>query len=389
MPATQQPSESSARNTLPPGTSAGMFTLSHEDVTRLLTEETPDIRIDVLKKVAHAHSQRQYSLHELAIAEQLLRVLMRDTEVSVREALATALRSNPHVPRDIIMGLSKDVDSVAVTVLEHSNVLTDADLIALVASTKHPTKPSAVARRDNVSEELSTALVSTRNPQIVAQLMKNPKASIPEQALQAILQDHGKNQELTTMLAQRPNLPATVVEKIISLVSETLAESLRVQYNISPSTIAAETEKTREIATLKLVDGHVNTRDVEKLVDQLQVFGRLTPSMILTSLCRGNLYFFETSLARLSNIPVRNAQLLIHDKGGLGFKALYAKAGLPDKFLAPCKLLLEVVADLQRMGHVGSGGAYANMLAQKLLARAAGKDIENLSYIIALIRQHA
>src|SRR6202000_3057862 len=105
----------------------------------------------------------------------------------------------------------------------------------------------------------------------------------------------------------------------------------------------------------------------EKLTAQLQVFGRLPPSMILTSLCRGNLYFFETSLARLSNIPVRNAQLLIHDKGGLGFKALYAKAGLPDKFFQACKLLLEVVADLQRSGEGGKRDGYANLLAQKLL----------------------
>jgi hypothetical protein len=44
---------------------------------------------------------------------------------------------------------------------------------------------------------------------------------------------------------------------------------------------------------------------------------------------------------------------------------------------------------MQRAGEGGNGGEYANALAQKLLARADGKNIENLSYIIALIRQHA
>jgi uncharacterized protein (DUF2336 family) len=236
---------------------------------------------------------------------------------------------------------------------------------------------------------VSAALVETHNPQIVVQLIKNPTANIPEESLRVILQDHGQNADMMNTMAQRPELPVTIVEKIITLVSDTLAENLRVRYSVSSTAIAAESEKTREIATLKLVDGKPNTHDVEKLVDQLQVFGRLTPSMILTSLCRGNLYFFETSLARLSNVPVKNAQLLIHDKGGLGFKALYAKAGLPDKFFIACKFLLEVVADMQRAGEGGHGGAYANALASKLLARAAGKDVENLSYIIALVRQHA
>jgi uncharacterized protein (DUF2336 family) len=387
MPATPQPPESPAHQALHSSSTAS-FALSHEDVTRLLTEETPDIRIDVLRKVAINHAERKYSLREFAAAEQILRILVRDTEVSVREALALALKDNPHVPRDIILSLARDVDTVALPVIESSSVLTDADLISLIQSTKHADKPSAVARRHRLSPEVSAALVETRNAQIVAQLMKNPNAILPEEMLQVVLRDHGKNPDIMDTLAQRPGLPVTIVEKIITLVSDSLAESLRVRYSISPTTIAAETEKTREIATLRLVDGEINTRDVEKLVDQLQVFGRLTPSMILTSLCRGNLYFFETSLARLSGIPVRNAQLLIHDKGGLGFKALYGKAGLPDKFFTACKLLLEVVAEMQRAGEGGSGGSYANALAQRLLARSAGKDVENLSYIIALIRQH-
>lgn len=369
------------------GASESLLALSSKDVQRLLTEETPDVRIDVLRKVALAHAERKYSLHEFTIAEQILRVLVRDTELSVRESLAMSLKDNPQVPHDIIIALARDADTVALPIIESSEVLTDADLIAVVQSTKHANRPSAVARRKTLSREVSAALVGTHNPQVVAQLMKNTGAVISEETLHSVLRDHSKNSEVTGTMAQRPGLPLTIVEKVITLVSDTLAESLRLQYSVSAGTIAAETEKTREISTLKLVDGQTNMREVEKLVEQLQVFGRLTPSIILTSLCRGNLHFFETSLARLSNIPVRNAQLLIHDKGGLGFKALYGKAGLPDKFFNACKLLLEVVAELQRPGT--SAGSYANTLAQKLLARAAGKDIENLSYIIALIRQHA
>lgn len=361
------------------------FTLSEADVERLLSDDSSDVRADIIKKVAEDHQRQNYSLRELALAEQIFRLMLKDTEIVVRESLATSLKDNPHVPRDVILSLTQDIDRVAAPVLEYSPVLSDTDIITLLKAAKNQEgKPLAIARRKHISETVAVALVQTQNLQAVAQLMSNPGAKIPEPSYHEALRNHGKNGSVATAIAHRPDLPLTVVESVITLVSDTLANVLRSQYHLPAATASAETEKTREIATLRLIDGQqINPRDVEKLVDQLQAFGRLTPSIILTSLCRGNLYFFETSLARLSHIPVRNAQLLIHDKGGLGFKALYAKAGLPEKFLIPSRMLLEIVAENAR----NNQPQLANQLAQKLIQKAGGQNIENLSYLLALIRQ--
>lgn len=363
------------------------FVLSEGDVERLLGDDSADARADIIKKVAEVHQQQKYSLRELALAEQIFRLMLKDTESSVREMLANSLKDNPHIPRDIIITLTQDSERVAAPVLEYSPVLSDTDIIALLQIAKQQdAKPVAIAKRKHISEAVAVALVQTQNIQAVTQLMSNPGAKIPERSYHEALRNHGKESSVATAIAHRPDLPITVVESVITLVSESLASVLRTQYHVAPSTVSAETDKTREIATLRLIDGQqTNPRDVEKLVDQLQAFGRLTPSIILTSLCRGNLYFFETSLARLSNIPIRNAQLLIHDKGGLGFKALYAKAGLPEKFLIPSRMLLEIVAENSRNGQP----QIANQLAQRLIQKAGGQNIENLSYLLALIRQSA
>lgn len=368
------------------GATAGLV-LSEEDVESLLRDDGTEARIDVIKKIATEHGSQHYSLRELALAEQIFRLMLKDTEISVREALAISLKDNPHVPRDVIIALSGDIDRVAMPILENSPVLSDTDIVAILKVAKeHETKALAIAKRKHISETVAVALVQTRNIQAVTQLMSNPTAKIPEQSFHDAIKHHGKEGTVATAIAHRPDLPITVVESVITLVSDSLASVLRTQYHLAPSTVSAETEKTREIATLRLVDGHqVSQHDVEKLVDQLKAFGRLTPSIILTSLCRGNLHFFETSLARLSTIPVRNAQLLIHDKGGLGFKALYAKAGLPEKFLVPARMLLEIVADNIRSGQ----SLAADVLAQKLIQKSGGQNIENLSYILALIRQSA
>jgi len=361
--------------------------LNERDIERLLTEHTPDARIDVLDKIAGAHMGRQYSLYDFTIAEQIMRILVKDTEVSVREALALRLKDNPYIPNDIIVALANDTDTVALPVLEKSPVLSDSDLITLIQSGRNSLKQSAIAIRKPVSKDVSIALVATHSGEVVTKLAKNHDADIPPEAYHEIIRDHGTDRTIMQAVSERPNLPATIVEKVIALVSDSLASNLQIKYDVAPTIASAETEKTREIATLMLVDGESDHQNVDKLVEQLHSFHRLTPSIILTSLCRGNLYFFETSLAHLSNIPVRNAQVLIHDKGGLGFKALYSKAALPDKFFAACRELLEVIVALRRKHNSLTGIDYANTVIHNLLAATSGKNIENLSYIIALIRQ--
>ena len=363
--------------------------LSKEEIKRLLSDQSSQTRIEVTTRIAALHQEKKFSMKELAIAEQFMRILVRDTELLVRENLALRLSDNPNVPRDIIQLLANDTESVALPVIEKSPVLSDAELISLVSVCSDIDRLKAVASRKPLSKEVSAKLIETKQEPVITHLVTNHTADIPYEKYYDLLKYYSKNKPMMEAVAKRPNLPVTIVEKIISIVSESVAEQLRTRYSMKTSKIAAETEKTREVATLKLVGAEEDKEEVEKLVEQLLSFHRLTPSIILTSLCRGNLYFFETSLARLSHIPTHNAQVLIHDKGGNGFKALYHKADLPEKFFAACRILLEVVSELKLQKCNPESTGYSHILATSLLNKTAGKDIENLSYIIALIRQSA
>ena len=80
------------------------------------------------------------------MAEDIFRIMGKDTEVRVREALSQNLKEKPNVPHDIAVSLAKDVDSVSLPVLQFSEVLSDADLIEIVRS-QDPAKPVAIAQR--------------------------------------------------------------------------------------------------------------------------------------------------------------------------------------------------------------------------------------------------
>jgi len=187
---------------------------------------------------------------------------------------------------------------------------------------------------------------------------------------------------------QKGGIPIAIIEKLIAKVSDSIGLKLKKKYNLTEAGARQETDRSRELATLKLTEGAVPDAEVETLIAQLQTFGRLTPSIILTSLCRGNLRFFETALATLSNIPTQNAKVLIGDKGNLGFKALYDKSGLPESMFRAAKLVLDVTMELADDGAVPGGLHYANRVVERIFIHSDGQEIENLSYIIALIRQN-
>ncbi|MEI7668838.1 MAG: DUF2336 domain-containing protein [Pseudomonadota bacterium] len=364
--------------------------LSKEDVERLLNDKTFDARINVIDKITNESSQARYSLDELAVAEQILRIMVKDTENTVRKSLALKLKDNKNIAEDIIVSLSRDEDDeVAMPIIKKSPLLSDYELISLIKTSQNIKKQEAIAERAPLSNVVCEALIETNKNSVVSTLTKNYDADIKQEQYQQIINKFDKDKEIMRAISERPNLPITIAEKVIKLVTDTIEENIKEKQGAAHSNISLESEKTREVATLKLIAGEENKNDVEKLVDQLLTFGRLTPSIILTALCRGNLHFFETSLARLSGIPIKNAQTLIHDKGGLGFKALYNKASLPEKFFVACEFLLETVSEMKSSSNKSGTASYSNSLVQKLLEKSAGKNIENLSYIIALIRQVA
>lgn len=365
--------------------------LTQADVRRLLSEDAPENRTAIAGKIAAGHSTGQFRDNELVIAEQIFRLLLRDAEVSVRVALAEGLKDNVRAPHDIVQQLAQDSEiAVAQPIIEHSEVLNDEDLLEIIRSHAEITKHIAIANRARVSTMVSAALVETRNPDVVEHLVRNDGANISEHSLQRILADHGEDEEMMAETARRSNLPVTVVENLLSIVSESVANGLKQKYTAVAEKLEREAQRARERMTLRLLDTTVDEELVNELVDQLHAAGRLTPSIILTALCRGNFTFFEFSLARMAGIPARNARKLVADKGELGFKSLYMKAGLPESMFDACRLVLGVMHEVRDEGTEIIPGSihFSNRVVERIFARLQGREVENLSYIIALIRQN-
>lgn len=362
--------------------------LTAHDVSRLISEPTPLARIDVLQKISDNYNTGLLEGGERAVAEQIFRILLRDTERQVRRVLAESLKDNPNVPRDVVITLSRDeADEVALPMIQFSQVLTEQDVLDIIRGTENMTRRVAVAGRKHVTTRVTAALLDVQEPGIITQLLQNPGADISESQLGRVLREYSGSEDVLSAMVSRAGLPMTVVEKLVTMVSHNLAESLQKKYQFKADLLTQETDQSREQATLQLLAKTTEANEVDALVNQLHAFHRLTPSIIIMALCRGNLRFFESALARLSSIPVSNARALINDKGDLGFRAIYAKANLPEAFFYAIKLVVQIVRDSEDEGITPATPAYANRLIERILFLAEGKEIDNLSYILAIIRQ--
>ncbi len=323
--------------------------LTAEDVRRLKADRTARTREWTAAKVADQFSHGELSDSEREIAEAIFRFLVRDVAVKVREALCQHLKECRKVPHDVALTLARDVESVALPMLQSSQVLTDDDLIEIVRS-QGPARQKAIARRVEVSEQVSEALIETEDEEVVTTLVENPTAEIGEQTMQKVVETFRDSEVVQGLLAQRSELPISVAERLVGLVSYTMRQHLIDHYDIPIDETGDVVKQTRERATLGLIGTSDNLEKVRRLVRQLFANGHLTPSILLRSMSMGKLIFFEVAMAELAKVPIMSVRTLLYEQGSRGFSSIYQRAGLPTLFLPAFQAAVGAIQKIESEG---------------------------------------
>jgi uncharacterized protein (DUF2336 family) len=362
--------------------------LSQADVSRLLADPSEDSRAGTASKLAKQLDQSDLTEAERKLAIEIIRIMAKDAAVRVREALSHNLKHSKELPHDVANALARDVESVAMPILEFSEILTDADLISIVKSAGGA-KQIAVARRAAVSGEVAHALIETKNVEAVATLVGNEGAALSETHLARVIDDYGAIDAVQDSLVHRAKLPATIAEQLVTKVSENLRQYL-VSHHELPANLAADlVMESRERATVGLLGPGAETVDVMQLVRQLKAGGRLTPTLILRSLCMGDIAFFEAAMAVMSRTPIVNARLLIHDQGSLGLKSLYTRTGMPDRLYPAFRVALDVVRETEGDARDEDRRRYVSRMIERILTQYEDIGQDNIDYLLNKLTQYA
>ena len=303
--------------------------LSMADVARLMAAPSGDALAATMAKVAEAYGAGTLSESERTIAEDIFRILAKDGEFAVRQALVSQLKDAAQLPRNVAKIFLEDIDDLAVPMVRSSKALGELDLLEVL--TKHgDAQKVAVAERDGLSANLAEAVIETGKAPLLAALLANPTAEIDQTAVERLFKDHGDSEQVMAALCGRAGLAPSAAEALYGALADQLeSEALR-HKDTGLDEICDRLFRLRAVASLNLMEALSVDDELERLTERLQAAGHLSPSLVLRALCLGDLKLFEAAMARLADIPVQSARTLIHDKGTLGLESIYLRAALPE-----------------------------------------------------------
>ncbi len=358
--------------------------LTKADVKRLLNDPSAAVREELATKLARHFNRGELTGAERKLAEDIFRSLARHAAERVRRALSENLKDNPGLPTDVALTLARDIDRVALPILEYSVVLNEADLVAIVrdAGVK---KQLAIARRRAVSAAVSEALVEADHIEVLSTLLDNEGAELPELQLMKMLDRHETEDLVQMPMARRGILPVTVLERLVAQASVELSKLLIARQDVPPRLASVLAIQVREDVTVELLPPGAPAKDIVAFVEHLRRSGRWSSSLLLRAICSGDVAFAEVAFSVLSGIPLRNAKLLFHDIGPLGFQSLYERSGMELALLPVFRTALHVIFDEPFEGGEDKRDWYRRRTIQRVLHHFEHLGAGDLDYLVEKI----
>jgi uncharacterized protein (DUF2336 family) len=203
----------------------------------LAQDQDPRVRMVLAQKIAPlAPELGRHGQDRLQrMAWETLSILVQDSAMQVRAAIAAAVADLPDAPRDLILRLARDTAMpVAEPVIRFSPLLTDEDLLALLVDPPTPETLAAIARRPGLSETLADAIARSAEPQAIAALLSNDSAAIKEATLDALIAGSAGQEAWHGPLVRRPVLPAAAAQALAAIVAEEFLEALLARPDLDP-----------------------------------------------------------------------------------------------------------------------------------------------------------
>jgi uncharacterized protein (DUF2336 family) len=301
----------------------------------LARDQDPAVREDLAQKIARLAPGLTPREHDRLrrLTYEVLEILVSDQVTRVRQIIADTLKDVADAPPDIIQRLARDCDiAVAGPVLQFSPVLTDADLLDIIAADPIAGARAAIAQRPVVRAPVSDAIGASGDIAAVTALLANPSAQIREETLDRLIDMAPDILPWHAPLVNRPALPANAARRLARFVATSLLGVLKDRKDLDPAT-------TREVAAIVMSRiAEEETLDAAKEVDpgaiaaarahRLHAEGRLDAAAIDDAIDLGDRHFLRAGLALRAGLPVDSIDRVIAAHSAKGIVALAWKAGL-------------------------------------------------------------
>jgi uncharacterized protein (DUF2336 family) len=186
----------------------------------------------------------RYSASQVVLFDEVICKLAAAIEAKARAKLAARLAPMRNAPTGVIHQLAFDDDiSVARPVLGQSNQLADSDLVAN-ASSKSQEHLAAISERRNLSEEVTDALITRGDREVVHAVSKNAGARFSYAGFRLLVKRSAGDDELSLQLGARKDVPRQHFLHLLDQASATVRQRLLAE---NPSAEGAVAGAIREV----------------------------------------------------------------------------------------------------------------------------------------------
>lgn len=239
------------------------------------------------------------------LIDDILVGLIGQVELHIREKVSERIASLTAPPPALTNLLASDEISVARSILERSPVLTEHDLLSIVAgaTTDHR---HAIAKRTGITAALSTALASRHETKVVEALVANAGAIIPADLFEDLVALSQTVETIRKPLLMRGDLPKDLAYQMFWWVTAALRHTILDRFEID----AAELD-----GMLGSILHEAQTQGSSKGEQKFQ-WRQGEINALVAKLKQGDVKNFTQGLAQLAGINAQTAARIVSDASG-------------------------------------------------------------------------
>lgn len=251
---------------------------------------------------------------EAGMFDEIVGAIAADLETQVRVELAHKVATSSAPVGRTARRLAMDVIEVARPVLERSKALTEKDLLDVIEN-KGQAHMMAVTKRPEITENVSSALVSRGEDQVVISLLGNRGARIDRATYERVAERAETSPVLHAPMVRSAHMPLDILNTVYFKVENDLRrEIMRKFHGVSPAELeeALETSRNRlSSAYGALPDDYLQAQDH---VSKLERISPLQPPVLVQLLRESRRTAFLIALSKLVDVNFDLCHRLVENK---------------------------------------------------------------------------
>ncbi len=308
-----------------------MPTFDASYLLELARKKSVDSRSELAATVSDLFSGDENILsdRERSLMYEIIHRIVKDAEMEIRKVISSRLADREDAPLDLIEVLANDSIDVAYPILTESTVLRDQNLIEVVR-TRTLEHQMAVSIRNSISEDLSEALVATKDERVIRSLLQNGNASISQATMEYLVEQSERVDSFQEPILRRDELKPDMAKRMYMWVSAALRKYIVEKCDLDQADIDDLIENVMVETLDEALGSSGNGAKSVRLAEELKKEGRVSTDLMIRALQDGEVRFFVDMMAQAAGLRNELVMRFLLEPGGEGLSVACRSLNLSD-----------------------------------------------------------